>query len=47
MIAPLIHLTAHQYDELKMLALSSALVAIYLDLFFVSISRRPDGPISS
>lgn len=46
-IVPLIHLTAHQYDELRMLALSSALAAIYLDLFFVSISRRRDVPGSS
>jgi len=46
-ITPLIHLTAHQYDELHMLALSSVLAAMYLDLFFVSISRRSDGPTSS
>jgi hypothetical protein len=46
-IVPLVHLNAHQYDELRMLALSSVLASMYLDLFFISISRRLDvsGPL--
>ena len=48
-IAPLIRLTANQYDDLHVLALSGALAGIYLNMFVVGISgkkaRQGDGSI--